>query len=147
MQVAGATTASRAPGCIAVAVVGAHLSGQPLNRQLTDRGARLLKTCRTAPNYRLYALQGTMPPKPGLVRDPAFAGAGIEVEVWAMPEDRFGGFVAEIPPPLGIGNATLDDGETVKSFICEPYAIGQSPEITRYGGWRNYLAAGRGTAR
>jgi allophanate hydrolase len=137
----GIELATRFPGCIAVAVVGAHLSGQPLNRQLTDRGARLWKTCRTAPGYRLYALQGTMPPKPGLVRDPAYEGAGIEVEVWAIPEDRFGGFVAEIPPPLGIGNATLDDGGAVKCFICEPYAIGQSPEITRYGGWRKYLAA------
>jgi allophanate hydrolase len=131
----------RFPGCVAVAVVGAHLSGQPLNRQLTDRGARLWKTCRTARGYRLYALHGTMPPKPGLVRDPGFEGAGVEVEVWAMPEHQFGGFVAEVPPPLGIGTATLDDGQSVKCFMCEPYAIGQSTEITRFGGWRNYLAA------
>jgi allophanate hydrolase len=128
------------PGCVSVAVVGAHLSGQPLNRQLTERGARLLKSCRTAPGYRLYALDGTMPPKPGLVRDDSYEGSGIAVEVWAMPENQFGGFVAEIPPPLGIGNATLDDGQTVKSFICEPYAVGRSTEITRYGGWRNYLS-------
>ena len=140
LQGPGVDVTSRFPGCVAVAVVGAHLSGQPLNRQLTDRGARLWKTCRTAPGYRLYALQGTMPPKPGLVREPAFEGAGIEVEVWAIPEDQFGSFVAEIPPPLGIGNATLDDGEPVKCFICEPYAVGRSQEITRFGGWRKYLA-------
>ncbi|HLK68216.1 MAG TPA: allophanate hydrolase [Bryobacteraceae bacterium] len=127
------------PGCIAVAVVGAHLKGQPLNRQLTERGARLLKTCRTARGYRLYALERVMPPKPGLVRDEAFDGKGIEVEVWAVPEDRFGGFVAEVPPPLGIGNATLDTGEIVKCFICEPYAIKGATEITHFGGWRNYL--------
>jgi allophanate hydrolase len=122
-----------------VAVVGAHLKGQPLNRQLTERGARLLKSCRTARGYRLYALDRTMPPKPGLVRDEGFDGKGIEVEVWAVPEDRFGGFVAEVPPPLGIGNATLDSGETVKCFICEPYAIRGATEITHFGGWRNYL--------
>ena len=81
------------PGCIAVAVVGAHLSGQPLNHELTQSAARLVKTCRTAPGYRLYALDGTMPPKPGLVRDEQFRGPGIEVEVWAMPEHQFGGFV------------------------------------------------------
>jgi allophanate hydrolase len=127
------------PGCIAVAVVGAHLKGQPLNRQLTERGARLLKTCRTARGYRLYALERTMPPKPGLVRDDGFDGKGIEVEVWAVPEDRFGGFVAEVPPPLGIGSVTLDCGETVKCFICEPYAIQGATEITHFGGWRNYL--------
>lgn len=127
------------PGCIAVAVVGAHLCGQPLNHELTDRLARLLKTCRTAPGYRLYALEGTLPYKPGLVRDCQFRGPGIEVEVWAMPEQQFGGFVAGVAPPLGIGNALLDDGSTVKSFICEPYAINNATEITRFGGWRAYL--------
>ncbi len=106
-------------GCVSVAVVGAHLSGQPLNWQLTERGARLMKTCRTAAGYRLYALEGTVPPKPGLVRDLKFEGPGIEVEVWAVPENLFGGFVAGVPAPLGIGSATLDSGEVVKCFICE----------------------------
>ena len=127
------------PECVALAVVGAHLTGQPLNWQLTERGARRIKACRTAPGYRLYALDGTMPPKPGLVRDNSFEGPGIEIEVWAVPEDQFGGFVASVPPPLGIGNATLDNGEVVKSFICEPYAIQGSQEITHFGGWRAYL--------
>ena len=128
------------PGCIAVAVVGAHLSGQPLNHELSNRQARLVKTCRTAPGYRLYALDGTMPAKPGLVRDQQFRGPGIEVEVWAMPEHQFGGFVGGVPAPLGIGNAVLDDGSTVKSFICEPYAVASATEITRFGGWRYYLS-------
>jgi allophanate hydrolase len=128
------------PGCIPVAVVGAHLNGQPLNWQLTGRGARLMKTTRTAPGYRLYALAGSIPPKPGLVRDEAFQGPGLEVEVWAVPSDRFGSFVADVPPPLGIGNATLEDGSVVKCFICEPYAIASASEITHFGGWRKYLA-------
>ncbi len=127
------------PGCVALAVLGAHLSGQPLNWQLTERGARLLKTCRTAPGYRLYALDSTMPPKPGLVRDEAFHGPGIEVEVWGVPEYQFGGFVAGVPAPLGIGSAVLEDGESVKCFICEPYAIADATDITRFGGWRHYL--------
>lgn len=130
------------PDCIAVAVVGAHLTGQPLNWQLTDRGARRLKTCRTAAGYRLYALEKTVPSKPGLVRDNSYAGCGIEVEVWAVPEDQFGGFVAAIPPPLGIGSATLDSGEVVKCFICEPYALQAAQEITHFGGWRAYLTQG-----
>jgi allophanate hydrolase len=129
------------PGCVLVAVVGAHLSGQPLNFQVTDRGGRLVRTCRTAPNYRLYALDGTKPPKPGLVRDAHYQGNGIEVEVWAIPEDQFGGFVAAIPPPLGIGNATLEDGSSVKCFICEPYALTAATEITHFGGWRRYQHA------
>jgi allophanate hydrolase len=131
------------PGCVVVAVVGAHLSGQPLNWQLAERGARWLATTRTLPHYRLYALDGTRPPKPGLVREPGFAGPGIEVELWAMPEDQFGGFVAAVPPPLTIGSATLTSGETVKCFLCEPSAIAGARDITRYGGWRSYLASSK----
>ena len=140
-------------GCISVAVVGAHLTGQPLNHELTSRGARLLQTCKTAAGYRLYALRDTTPPKPGLVRDESFAGSGagsgpgpgagsgIEVEVWSVPEAEFGGFVAGIPAPLGIGNLTLADGSVVKGFICEPYAVSGSRDITAYGGWRNWRKA------
>jgi allophanate hydrolase len=133
----------KAPGCVEVAVVGAHLSGQPLNQQLTQRGARLQKTCRTAPYYRLYALAESKPPKPGLIRDENFQGPGIEVEVWAMPEDQFGGFVAAVSAPLGIGTVTLDNGEPAKCFLCEPCAAAAATEITRFGGWRAYLATSK----
>jgi allophanate hydrolase len=131
------------PGCVAVAVVGAHLSGQPLNHQLTERRARLLKTTRTLPHYRLYALQGTKPPKPGLVREEGFEGPGIELEVWAMPADQFGGFVAAVPSPLTIGNVTLTSGETVKCFLCEQYALAGATDISSFGGWRPYLASSK----
>jgi allophanate hydrolase len=129
---------STTSGCIEVAVVGAHLSGQPLNRQLTDRGAKLLFTAKTEPCYRLYSLGA----KPGLVRDPSLTGPGIEVEVWTVPEDRFGGFVSLIPAPLGIGTVMLEGGRAVKCFLCESYAVEGAEEITHLGGWRNYLARG-----
>ncbi|HUI80854.1 MAG TPA: allophanate hydrolase [Bryobacteraceae bacterium] len=129
-----------APGCVSVAVVGAHLSGEPLNWQLIERGARKVKTCRTAPGYRLYALEHTLPLKPALVRDESYSGQGIEVEVWAVPEDEFGSFVAAVGPPFGIGNAMLDNSESVKCLTCEPGAVAGASEITRFGGWRAYLA-------
>src|SRR5688572_12126594 len=129
-----------APGCIQVAVVGAHLTGQPLNPQLTERGARLVQSCRTSPEYRFYALANTMPPKPGLVREPGFDGPGIALEIWAVPSHHFGSFVAGVPPPLGIGSVQLDTGEWVKGFICEPAALAGAAEITAFGGWKNYLA-------
>ena len=135
----GEAAASTLPDCIPVAVVGAHLTGQPLNWQLTTRGARLLRACRTAPGYRLYALRNTQPAKPGLVRAPEFEGPGIEVEVWAVPAAEFGGFVADVPPPLGIGNATLEDGTSVKAFICEQFAVDDAQDITALGGWRKHL--------
>jgi allophanate hydrolase len=128
-------------GYVPLAVCGAHLSGQPLNRQLTDAGAYLLETGTTAPHYRLYALQDTIPPKPGLVR--AANGAAIEVEVWAFPADRFGSFVAAVPPPLAIGTCMLASGRPVKSFVCEPCAVNGAEDITHLGGWRDYVRATR----
>jgi allophanate hydrolase len=129
-----------APGCISVAVVGAHLSGQPLNYQLLERGARLVTACRTSPDYRLFALADTVPAKPGLVREDGYRGPGIDVEVWAMPENHFGGFVAAVPPPLAIGSVRLQDGEWVKGFVCEPVALSGAVEITQFGGWRSYIS-------
>ena len=125
-------------GYVPLAVCGAHLAGQPLNHQLTSAGAFLIEKCSTSPNYRLYALRGTIPAKPGLVR--AKEGAAIELEVWAVPEDKFGVFVAAVPPPLAIGSCTLACGRTVKSFVCEPRAIEDAEEITHLGGWRNYVS-------
>jgi allophanate hydrolase len=132
-------TAESAPGCISVAVVGAHLGGQPLNHQLTDRGARLINSCRTALDYRLFALADTIPPKPGLLRERGYNGPGIEVEVWAVPENHFGGFVGGVPPPLAIGSVRLETGEWVKGFVCESIGLEGATEITRFGGWRMYL--------
>lgn len=125
---------------VRVAVCGAHLSGLPLNGQLLERGARLVKTGQTAPSYRLFALSGTTPPKPGLVRV-ATGGASIEVEVWEMPEAHFGSFVAGIPEPLGIGRIRLIDGDLVQGFLCEGVAVEGATDISALGGWRNYLAS------
>jgi allophanate hydrolase len=125
-----------------VAVVGAHLAGLPLNQQLTERGGALVARTRTAGTYRLYALPGTTPPKPGLVRDPAAVGAGVEVEVWELPVEAFGSFVAEVPPPLAIGTVVLADGSMVKGFLCEAAAVAGAEDITACGGWRAYLARG-----
>jgi allophanate hydrolase len=129
------------PGFLEVAVLGAHLTGMPLNHQLTSRGAYLRETTRTSPAYRFYALADSNPPKPGLEYAPGFAGPGIEVEIWAMPATEFGSFVAEIPPPLGIGSARLADGRLVKCFIAEPYALRDATDITRFAGWRAYMAS------
>jgi allophanate hydrolase len=124
---------------IKVAVVGAHLSGQPLNWQLAKRKARLIETTRTGPGYRLYALPSTSPPKPGLVFDGSGPGA-VEVEIWEIDEKAFGPFVALIPAPLGIGTVTLSDGRTVKGFLCEAHAVRGAKDITKFGGWRAWLS-------
>ncbi|KKW81977.1 allophanate hydrolase [Acinetobacter sp. AG1] len=122
---------------IRVAVVGAHLTGMPLNFQLTTRDAVHIETTTTSKNYALYALNGTVPPKPGLARQQD--GQSIIVELWDVPTARFGEFVAEIPTPLGMGNVELEDGRWVKGFICEPYGIDDAENISHFGGWRAYI--------
>jgi len=121
-----------------IAVVGAHLSGQPLNSQLTTRGGRLLASAHTAPTYRLHALADTRPAKPGLVRA-ADGGARIELELWAMPRTEIGSLLAVVPPPLCFGSIDLDDGSRVTGFLCEAHAVVGARDITAFGGWRAYL--------
>ncbi|HEX5588037.1 MAG TPA: allophanate hydrolase [Acidimicrobiia bacterium] len=120
-------------------VVGAHLSGQPLNHQLTSLGASLVERTTTAPEYRLFALD-TVPPKPGLVRVPG-DGAAIEVEVWSLDAEGLGRFVAGIPAPLGVGRVVLADGSEVTGFLCEPHVTAGARDITEFGGWRAFLAS------
>ncbi|MDQ7768800.1 allophanate hydrolase [Serratia nevei] len=129
-------------GHVRLAVVGAHLSGMPLNVQLTQRDAVRVEQTVTAPCYRLYALADTEPPKPGLAR--VAQGAVIRLELWDIPLARFGEFVAEIPAPLGIGTLLLADGRRVKGFICEAWALEGATDITEFGGWRDYLAGVKG---
>jgi len=132
----------RAPGTygLPIAVVGAHLTGMPLNHELTGRGARLVGATQTAARYRLYALEGTVPPKPGLVRVSA-AGAPIAVEVWDVPMAAVGSFLAGIGAPLGLGRLELADGSWVTGFVCEPWGLSRAVDITAYGGWRAYKKA------
>ncbi|WP_169946888.1 allophanate hydrolase [Microbispora sp. H11081] len=127
-----------------LAVAGAHLSGQPLNHELTARGARLVATTTTAARYRLHALS-TDPPKPGLVRV-AEGGAPIECEVWEMPAAGLGDLLAALPRPMALGPVELSDGTNVPGFLCAPEGLAGAADITAYGGWRAYLgsaAAGR----
>ncbi len=129
------------PRSVRVAVAGAHLSGMALNGQLTECGAVRVREARTHDSYRLFDLADG---RPGLVRDGH--GACIAVEVWDMPLGGFGSFVAQIPPPLGIGTLALEDGEHVKGFLCESYAVAGRRDITSFGGWRNYLQSTQGAS-
>jgi allophanate hydrolase len=122
-------------------VAGAHLSGQPLNHELTLLGARRVRTTRTAPEYRLYALD-TAPPKPGLVHAPGDRAHSIELELWELTHEAFGAFVAGVPAPMAIGMTRLQDGSQVKGFCCEPYALTGAREISQFGGWRAFRSSG-----
>jgi len=130
-----ALAAAFAAPTVDLLVVGAHLRDQPLNAQLVASGGSFVREARTAPDYRLYALD-TVPPKPGLVR--ADDGASVAGEVWRLPAAGFGTFVAGLPAPMAIGTVTLDDGTDVTGFLVEPYAVAGASDITHHGGWRAY---------
>lgn len=134
------TAAPAVEPALALAVVGAHLRGLPLNGQLTSRRAWLAERTTTSPDYRLFALPGTAPEKPGLLRTPG-DGQAIEVEIWNLPLDEVGSFLALVPAPLGLGTLTLADGRLVKGFLCESHALDGAVDISRHGGWRRYLAS------
>ncbi|MBN3825874.1 allophanate hydrolase [Burkholderia sp. Ac-20384] len=151
---AGDAFATTAPGpgassgVVRVAVVGAHLSGEPLNWQLAQRGGHFVAATTTAPAYRLYALSAGASggvAKPGLVRVPD-GGASIAVEIWEMPVDAYGSFVAGIADPLGIGTLMLADGARVQGFLCESAALDGAQDITHFGGWRAYRASAASSA-
>lgn len=126
---------------VAIVAVGAHLSGMALNYELLSLGGRLIEATTTAPDYKLYALKGTTPPKPGMLRVDAGSGAAIAVEVWALSAEAFGKFVAAIPFPLSIGTVRLADGGSAKGFLVEATATQGARDITHFGGWRNFMAA------
>ena len=128
------------PSLVRLAVVGAHLSGMPLNWQLSSRNARLVRATRTAPLYRLYAMAGQIPPKPALVHTGP-EGGSIELEIYELDMSAFGSFVAEVPAPLAIGSVSPEDGSVVRGFVAEPRALTGALDITTHGGWRTYLAS------
>lgn len=127
-------------GFITMAVCGAHMDGLPLNPQLRERGGYLIEAARTAARYRLFALPGGPPRRPGLIRV-ASDGQAIDLEVWALPTDQVGSFITGIPAPLGIGKIELESGAWVTGFACEGYAAEGAADISSYGGWRSYIKA------
>jgi len=139
------STKAAAPGApgerIEIAVLGAHLTGLPLNRELVDLGASFSREVETTPDYRLFVLPGAVPAKPGLLRVAERAGSAIKAEIWTLDRSGFGDFIARIPPPLGIGTIRLSDGGSVKGFLVEAEAVKAAEDVSRFGGWRAYLAS------
>jgi allophanate hydrolase len=124
-----------------VAVVGAHLSGMPLNHQLVSLGGTLVRRARTSAAYRLYRLPGPGVPRPGLVRTGDGPPEGLPVEVWQLPLQGYATLQTMVPAPLCFGRLELLGGDTVHGFVCERYGVVGAEDVTSYGGWRRYLAS------
>ncbi len=125
---------------IKVAVCGAHMQGLPLNLQLVALGGEFVLATTTSPNYQLFKLNGFNPARPGLLRV-AENGAEIALEIWQLPIENYGKFVASVPSPLGFGTISLIDNSTVQGFVCEAYATQNATDISHLGGWRAFLAS------
>lgn len=141
---AAATMEAAPPDWIEIVLVGAHMSGMALNHEVTALGGRFVRAARTSASYRLFALPGGPPQRPGMLRVSDGDGHPIEVEVWALPADGFGRFVSAIPSPLGIGSVSLADGAQPKGFLVEALATTGAQDISEHGGWRRYLEAAGG---
>ena len=135
-----ARATSQTQSTIDLVVVGAHLSGMPLNHELVALGARLVRSGATKPIYRLFELDGSTPGKPGMMRVGENSGKAIEIEIWSLSTEAFGMFVSRIPPPLGIGTIWLDDGNVAKGFLVESIAVQGARDISEFGGWRGFQA-------
>lgn len=129
---------SRDNAFINIAVCGAHMSGLPLNPQLVALGGEFVTKTQTAAYYKLYALNAFTPARPGLLRVKN-DGAAIALEIWKLPIEKYGMFVAGVPSPLGFGTLELFDGSQVQGFLCEAYATFDAVDISHYGGWKNYI--------
>jgi allophanate hydrolase len=127
---------------VELVVAGAHMTGFPLERQLLDRGAVLVRRATTAADYRIHHLATRPPDRPALERVGS-GGRAIEVEVWSMPLDRLGELVALVAAPLAIGSVRLADGEERLGFVCEAGGLSGAVDITTHGGWRSYMTGVR----
>jgi hypothetical protein len=123
---------------VEVAVCGAHMSGLPLNNQLVSLGGEFVKRAKTSLNYKLFKLNGFTPARPGLLRV-SDGGTAIDLEIWRIPLNHYGAFVAGVPAPLGFGTLTLEDGSTIQGFVCEAYATDDAIDISNFGSWKLYL--------
>ena len=123
---------------IEVAVCGAHMSGLPLNSQLTSLGGEFVKKAKTAKKYKLFKLNGFVPARPGLLRV-SKGGTAIALEIWRLPLVNYGAFLAVVPSPLGFGTLVLEDETSVQGFLCEAYATEDAVDISAMGGWREFL--------
>lgn len=124
-----------------IAVAGLHLSGQPLNHQLTALGSRLKRSCKTSAEYKMYLVKDAKGEKPGLIRLKTDKGFKFKLEIWEVPLQNAGKFISMIPQPLGIGTLNLEDGTQVKGFICEPCVMDESEDISQFSGWVEYIEA------
>jgi allophanate hydrolase len=131
---AGKSREGEVTDAVLLAVACAHPPGMRLKDELRACGSWFVAATATAPDYRLYALPGTTPPQPGLLRVAAGQGSAIAVELWATPPGSFGGFVAAVPPPLTIGSIKLADGRWVKGFLVESQAVNGARDISSLGG-------------
>ncbi len=127
---------------IQLAVNGTLMRGLELNRSLTGAGGRFLRGARTDANYRIWSIADR---HPAMLRASS-GGGSVELELWELPAEGFAAVLQREPPGLCVGRVVLEDGAQVLGVLAEPWIVEGQREITKWGGWRRYLASGEGGA-
>jgi gamma-glutamylcyclotransferase (GGCT)/AIG2-like uncharacterized protein YtfP len=126
-------------GPVILAVNGTLMRGLELNGNLLEAGARFVREARTAACYRLYSIRDR---HPAMIRVQD-GGKEIHLELWEVPAAGLAAILQAEPAGLAIGKVVLEDGSEALGVLGEPWLCENAPDITRHGGWRNYIAGKR----
>jgi hypothetical protein len=122
---------------VLLAVNGTLMRGLKLNPNMVAAKATFVRETKTEAAYRLWTINDE---HPAMLRVTDGAGVTVAVEVWSVPPAGLAGILLNEPPGLCIGKVRLEDGSIVLGVLGEPALVEGHREITKYGGWRAYLA-------
>jgi gamma-glutamylcyclotransferase (GGCT)/AIG2-like uncharacterized protein YtfP len=122
---------------VLLAVNGTLMRGLKLNPNMLAAKATFVRETMTEPAYRLWTINDE---HPAMLRVIDGTGAKVAVEVWSVPVAGLARILLDEPAGLCIGKVRLEDGNIVLGVLGEPALVEGHREITKYGGWRNYLS-------
>ena len=122
---------------VLLAVNGTLMRGLKLNPNMVAANATFVRETKTEAAYRLWTINDE---HPAMLRVTDGTGVKVAVEVWSVPPAGLAGILLNEPPGLCIGKVRLEDGSIVLGVLGEPALVEGHREITKYGGWRGYLA-------
>ncbi|MEP7287405.1 MAG: gamma-glutamylcyclotransferase [Chloroflexota bacterium] len=118
-------------------VNGTLMHGLKLHPNMGD--SEFLGEFRTAPYYRVHTINDV---HPGMYRlnEGESGGANISGELYRVSDETWQGIESGEPPNLYRGMIMLEDGREVYGILY-PRELAEShyPDITEFGGWRQYM--------
>jgi gamma-glutamylcyclotransferase (GGCT)/AIG2-like uncharacterized protein YtfP len=104
----------------------------------TALGLRFIQEARTAPRYRLFALDDRY----AALVDVSSGGISVPGELVELDDERWPELLATEPEGIEPGPVELDDGRIVTAALGDAGFLGEhGVEITEHGGFEAYLRA------